>query len=150
MTPISALPRAMRRVISCREGSTAVEFAALGPIFVLLMLFVFQFATALQAYSSMVGAAADLQRIVTTSDQAGNTPSTTTIQNQAIAAATSKPYYLKATNLAVTVTTPSTQRISGAKEYAVTMTYSVPVIAMPSMKNFKFVFKRSVFVKSGT
>ena len=49
MTPISALPRAMRRVISCREGSTAVEFAALGPIFVLLMLFVFQFATALQA-----------------------------------------------------------------------------------------------------
>ncbi|MDF8331862.1 TadE/TadG family type IV pilus assembly protein [Novosphingobium cyanobacteriorum] len=149
MTSVSALPHAMRRLIGCRAGSTAIEFAALGPIFVLLMLFVFQFATALQAYSSMVGAAADLQRTVTTSDQSGNTPTTTTIQNQAIAAATSKPYYLKAANLAVTVSTPSTQRISGAKEYAVTMTYSVPVMAMPSMKSFKFSFKRSVFVKSG-
>ncbi|MEO0033138.1 MAG: hypothetical protein RIS94_2896 [Pseudomonadota bacterium] len=138
----------LQRIRTDRTGSTAVEFAAVGPMFLLMMLCVFQFAAAIQAYNGMAGAIADLQRVVTTQDQSGNPPTTTTIQANAIAAATSKPYYLKASRLAVTVSTPSTQRISGAKEYTVSMVYAVPVMLFPTLKTFRFTFKRAVFVKA--
>lgn len=149
MTGIHA-KRALRRLIRDRAGSTAVEFAAIGPMFLVMMLCVFQFAAAIQAYNGMAGAAADVQRLVTTQDQAGNTPTTTNMQASAIAAATTKPYYLKASRLSATVAVATTQRISGAKEYTLTMVYAVPVMVMPSVKTFRFTYKRALFVKSTT
>jgi len=150
MTPTWFPMRVMRRLAAAREGSSAVEFAILGPIFLLMILFVFQFATALQAYNGLVGATADLQRQVTTQDQSGNPPTASQIQSFAIAKATSKPYHLSASRLSATAKLADVQRISGATEYTVSLTYAVPVMVMPSVKTFQFTFKRSVFVKAAT
>lgn len=140
----------LRRLATCTTGSTAIEFAALGPLFILLMLCVFQFATAIQAYNGLSGAVADLQRAIVVQSQVGTNLTTTQIQTNANGIATSKPYYLKSSLLSTTVALASPQRVSGATEYQVTMTYSVPVMVFPSMTPFKFTYKRAIFIKSAT
>jgi len=140
----------LHRLTRCERGSTAIEFAALGPLFILLMLTVFQIATAVQAYNGLSGALADLQRAVVVQSQVGTSLSTSQIQTNANALATSQPYFLKSTALTTTVALAPTQRISGATEYTVTMAYNVPVMVFPSMKPFKFTYKRAIFVKSAS
>jgi Flp pilus assembly protein TadG len=137
----------LRRIARARDGSATIEFAMLGPLLILLILGIFQFSIVMQAYSALGSAASDVQRQVVTQAQTGNVLTTSQMRDTAIAAASSAPYFLNGNLLAVTVASASPQRVTGATEYTLTMTYTSPIVVWLSNLSFTTTYKRSIFVK---
>ncbi|MCW1383491.1 pilus assembly protein [Novosphingobium sp. KCTC 2891] len=137
-----------RRLVRSRGGTAAIEFALLGPLFVLMMIAVFQFSMVMQAYSALASAAADVQRKVTVQNQAGNTLSAAQMRDLALATATSRPYFLKAAALTATVAQASPQRVTGATEYTMNLSFAAPVWVFPQTVNFTVKYKRAIFIKA--
>lgn len=137
-------PRAMVR--DC-GGSVAIEFAILGPAVIAMMLGVVQFGRGMQAYNSMRSVAAETARYATVEYQNANSVTNTAIQTQARAIAVSNRYKLQTSRLGVTVTTPATQRVVGAGERTVSLTYSVPtVLRIINLPDVSVSYSRPIFV----
>ena len=61
--------------------------------------------------------------------------------------ATEPPYGLNASRLSVLVTTPGTQRVAGAVEKTITITYSVPtVLRIVNIPDIPLSYHESVFL----
>lgn len=141
---LKRLERSFRRA---SDGSATIEFALIGPLFILLMMAVFQFSVVMQAYNALGSAAADVQRQVVTQSQAGNALTAAQMRDLAIARASSAPYFLDSASLSATAALASPQRISGANEYTLTMTYDAPLFVWITPLGFTTTYTRSIFVK---
>jgi Flp pilus assembly protein TadG len=114
-----------RRILRDREGAVIIEFAILAPLVLGLMIGVFQVGLGMQAYNSMRSVAGEAARYAAVEYQKGNSPDNDAIETQAIAIATADPYILDP-SVAINVTDAAVQRVTGAREMTITITYTVP------------------------
>lgn len=119
----------MRRLAALyrdRGGSPAVEFALVAPVFLMLLLGVFQMAIWMQAYNAMRNAVGETARNVSVEFQTDNKLTNGQIADVGLAVATTSPYMLKSEALDVAVSQPIVQRVAGARELQLTLTYEMP------------------------
>jgi Flp pilus assembly protein TadG len=105
-----------------------VEFAMLAPAFIVMLLGVLQVGMGLQSYNAMRGASAEIARYAMVQYARGNRLNNTELQEYAEDAGSGAPYLLAADRLEATVTTAATQRVTGATELTLTVTYQIPSI----------------------
>ena len=113
------------RLAGEREGSVAVEFAVLGPAFLVLLFGIFQVGIGMQNYNALRNASADVARHAMVQYATGNKLSEAQLRSYAISVARSSPYLLKPSQLSAEVDTPGTQRVAGASEMTLTFNYQI-------------------------
>ncbi len=137
------------RLFRERQGSAAIEFALIGPIFITMFMGVLQIGIGMQNYNAMRGISADVARYAVVNYQTANRLSTSQLEDYARSVAASPPYGLTRSRLTANVSTASTQRVAGATEYTVTLTYSVPsVLGIMGMQDIPLNYARPIFVLS--
>ena len=137
----------LARLRKDREGSVAVEFAIIGPTMLAMMLGVFQIGIGMQNYNAMRSIAAETARHAIVNYQTGNKLSNSQLADHAKTVGISPPYSLNYDRLAAAVTDASVQRVPGAKELTVTLTYRVPtVLAVIGIGDIPMSFSRPIFV----
>ena len=137
----------LARLRKDREGSVAVEFAIIGPTMLAMMLGVFQVGIGMQNYNAMRSIAAETARHAIVNYQTGNKLSNSQLADHAKTVGISPPYSLKYDRLAAAVTDASVQRVPGAKELTVTLTYRVPtILGIIGFGDIPMSFSRPIFV----
>lgn len=118
----------LSRLARCREGSTAVEFAFVGPALILMMMGIFQVGMGLQNYNAMRAASADIARYAVVNYQSSNRLTNAQLETYGRGIASRSPYGLHADRVTLAISTPATQRVDGALEKSITMSYRVPTM----------------------
>ena len=137
----------LNRVRRDSGGSMVIEFALIAPVLIMMLLGVVQVGVAMQGYNSLRGVASDVARYAVVNYQANNKVSTATLQNYGTSVARSSPYNLPATGLQVTVTQPETQRVTGAREYTITVRAQVNnIIKLVDFNGYYISYTRPIFV----
>lgn len=132
-----------------RSGAATVEFGLLGPIIITMMLGVMQMGVAMWSYNSLRSVASETARYAVINYQAKNRLSTASISAQANAIATASPYGLTGNSLSITVVTAATQRVNGATEMTLSMTYSVPtMLSIVGFGDITLNYSRPIFLLS--
>lgn len=116
------------RVRRDETGVSAIEFALLGPIFLLLFFGVLQVGMAMQSYNALRGLSADVARYAMVQYQTGNRLSNSQIETWAENAALGAPYLLEQDRVNAVVSTASTQRVDGARELQLVISYQLDSI----------------------
>lgn len=114
-------------IVRDQRGAALIEFAILGPLVIGLLFGVFQIGIGMQAQNSLRSIAADTARYAAVEFQKDQTPSNARIQTEAMTIATSNPYNLD-NSVRITVVNAATQRVSGAREMTLTISYTVPAV----------------------
>lgn len=128
-------------------GSVVVEFAIIGPAMLAMMLGVFQIGIGMQNYNAMRSIAAETARHAIVNYQTGNKLSNLQLADHAKTVGISPPYSLQYDRLAATVSDAAVQRVSGAKELTVTLTYRVPtILSIIGISDIPMSFSRPIFV----
>lgn len=143
----------MRQVISSlrsnRDGSVIVEFALIGPVLIGMFLGVLQLGMGMQNYNALRGISADVARYAVVNYQTANRLSTNQLENYANGRATNAPYGLAQGRFTASITSATTQRVAGATEYTISLTYNVPsMMAIFGMEDIPLTFSRPIFVVS--
>lgn len=132
-----------------RSGTATIEFAVVAPLLFTMLFGVLQVGVYMHDYNSLRSASADIARYALVNYQAKNKLNDTQLSSYARSVAVRSPYLLADARLKAIVTTPATQRIAGATEKTVTLTYSektiLPFIDVP---DFQIRFTRPVFLLS--
>lgn len=139
--------RSIRQLWRASDGSAIVEFAILGPVMLGMMFAVLQIGIGMQNYNALRGIAADTARYSVVNYQSGNKLSTTQLSTFARSTATRPPYGLIGSRLTATVELAGTQRVTGATELTVSLTYQVPTaLSVLSMGDIPIQYSRPVFL----
>jgi Flp pilus assembly protein TadG len=129
------------------DGSAVIEFALLGPVFLAMFMGVLQVGIGMQNYNALRGLSGDVARHAVVTYQTGVRPSTSTLETWAETRASSAPYGLTAAQFNASVATAATQRVTGATEYTITLTYTVPTfLAFIGIQDIPLSYTRPVFV----
>lgn len=130
----------------CR-GATIVEFAILAPVILGLFIGVLQIGIAMQKYNAMRNISADVARFAMVEYATGNRLSNNQIRDYAHSLGHDTPYLLENDRLFVTVTTAANQRVTGARELHLEITYNLPPM-FPTMGIYapELQFSRPIFV----
>ncbi len=137
----------LARVRKDDTGSVLVEFAIIGPAMLAMMLAVFHIGIGMQNYNAMRSIAAETARHAIVNYQTGNKLSNLQLADHAKTVGISPPYSLQYDRLAANVSDAAVQRVSGAKELTVTLTYRVPtVLAVIGIGDIPMSFSRPIFV----
>jgi len=139
--------RTLRRLVTRTEGAAAVEFGLIAPVFLLLLLGVFQVGSWLQAYNAMRNAVTKTARSVAVEYQTDNKLTNQQIADLGLAIGSTTPYLLKADDLQVEVTVPATQSFTTARELELTMTYQMPsFLDFAGISGPSVTYSRALFV----
>ena len=139
--------RTLRRFVTRTEGAAAVEFGLVAPVFLLLLLGVFQVGSWLQAYNAMRNAVTKTARSVAVEYQTDNKLTNQQIADLGLAIGSTTPYLLKADDLQVEVTVPATQSFTTARELELTMTYQMPsFLDFAGISGPSVTYSRALFV----
>jgi Flp pilus assembly protein TadG len=141
----------MRRVLSRLRsdcaGSMVVEFALLAPILLGVLIGVLQVGVALQNYNAVRNISADVARYAVIAHQSGNTLNEGLLETYAVTHAQGAPYLLELNRVSATVTTPTTQRVTGALERRVTVNYEVDsFLSFVGFDNFVISYTAPIFL----
>ena len=129
------------------SGSVAIEFAILAPVLITMLFGVLQVGLGMQNYNALRSVAAEAARNAVVQRQKGTAHAAADVRTKAIAVATAAPYALKATRLTVTCANAATQRVAGATEMTLTISYNVPsFLSIMGMGEIPITFTRPVFV----
>lgn len=129
------------------RGSVAVEFAIIGPAMLAMMLGVFQVGIGMQNYNAMRSVAAETARIAIVNYQTGNKLSNSQLADHAKTVGISPPYSLQSDRLTTNVDDAAVQRVAGARELTVTLTYHVPTfLSIIGIADIPLSFSRPIFV----
>jgi len=143
MTIKSLFPRIYRD----EKGAIAVEFALLGPIFLLMFVGVLQVGLALQNYNALRGLSADVARYAMVQYQTGNEISNSQIETWALNHALGAPYLLDQNRVNAVVSTAGTQRVTGATELQLVVSYQIDSFLGFAGIEFPFVtYTRPIFL----
>jgi Flp pilus assembly protein TadG len=138
--------RLVKRLGRSSSGTALVEFALIAPAAIGLMLGVLQVGMAMQSYGAIRNVTADTARYAVVQHQRGIRPTNDLLRTQALGIADGAPYLLKRETLSVTVTDAAVQRVAGAREITVTVTYQIPEVlplfgwASPTISHTRPVF----------
>ena len=107
-------------------GSAAVEFGLIAPVFLTMLLGVFQVGVWMQAYNAIRNAVAETgtQRGGGISDR--QQAERRQIENTGLAVATTSPYLLDPEKIEIAVVDRPMQPFPGARELTLTLTYQMP------------------------
>ena len=138
----------MARILDNRDGAVAIEFAILGPTLIAMMFLVFQVGFGMQNYNAMRSVASDVQRYAAVKYQASSTgrPTNSELATYATNIATTTPYNLKSTQIAVSVVTATSQRVAGATELSLSITYNVPILRILKTGTIPLNYTRPIFL----
>ena len=115
----------LARLARAEDGSSAIEFALIGPAMLVMLFGVLQVGIGLQNYNALRNVSADVARYAMVQHQTGNVLTTSQIRTYALNHATGAPYLLSSKQINAAVTEPATQRVTGAKELSLTVTYQM-------------------------
>lgn len=118
--------RLARHLRDDRSGSIIVEFALIAPVLIVAFIGVLQVGIAMQSFNAIRSVTAETSRFALVEYQKDNELSNAEIRSEAIDIATGAPYLLKSSALTITVADAATQRVAGATEKTVTVTYQAP------------------------
>lgn len=140
----------MKRLQSLRNdtgGSVAIEFAVLAPVLVAMLMGVLQIGLAMQNYNALRSVAAEASRYAVVQRQRSATLATSSVETQARSIAIAAPYGLKTARLTVNCVNAATQRVAGATEMTLTLTYSVPTfLGFIGIGQIPLSYSRPIFV----
>ena len=130
-----------------KDGSVAVEFALIGPAFLAMFMGVLQVGLGMQNYNALRGIATDVARYAVVNYQTSNRLTTSQLQDYANGLASRPPYGLTRTRFTVTINAATTQRVTGATEYTMQLTYRVPsFLGMIGLREIPMSYSRPIFV----
>lgn len=140
----------MKRLITLvtdRRGAVTVEFALIGPLLIAMLLGVLQFGLGMQNYNALRSASADVARYAVVNYQTSNKLSDSQLQNYMRSVATSSPYNLVDTRLEIEIGDATAQRVAGATEKTITLSYSIPtMLSFVGMGDIPLTYSRPVFL----
>lgn len=143
--------RALKTLRADTTGSVAIEFALIGPALLTMLLGVLQIGVAMQNYNALRSASADAARYAVVNYQADANLTTVQIQSYALNVAANAPYSLKTERLSVTVADATLQRIAGARELTMSMSYRIPtVLTIMGMGDIPISYDRPIFLIENT
>lgn len=129
------------------SGASAVEFALLAPVFMLLLFGVLQAGVWLQNYNAVRSATLDASRQILIEYQKDNSLSDEQIRRVVLARATTAPYFLKSDNLTVTIDRKLTTRVVGTTEMDVELQYTIDsFLPISDLPGGTVTYERPVFV----
>ncbi len=128
-------------------GVAAIEFALIGPAFIVMILGVLQVGMGMQGYNALRNLSADVARYSMVQYQTGNALSNSQIRAWARNHAQGSPYLLDPDRLEVTVADAPTQRVTGARELDITVTYqATSVLEFIDIEGPTMDFHRPIFL----
>ena len=128
-------------------GSMLIEFALLAPVFMLMLVGVFQAGMAYQNYNAIRSLSADAARYVMIEYQKNNNVSREEIRAVVMAMGRESPYLLQAEQLDVDVEYADTSRISGTREIDIEIAYAPSdYLNVPALDFLTLTYSRPVFV----
>ncbi len=128
-------------------GAVVIEFALLGPALIVMLLGVLQVGMGLQSYNAMRSLSADIARYAMVQYQTGNQLSNSQIRAWGRNHGRAAPYLFTSTRLDVIVEDAATQRVTGAKELTITVTYEITsVLEFIGIDGPELDFERPVFL----
>ena len=141
----------MKKFISAlmldQTASAAVEFALIGPLFLTMFMGVMQIGIGMQNYNALRSISADTARYAVVNYQRGNQLTAIQLQTYASNVAQAPPYGLQSTRFVSFVSTPVNQRISGATEFQIRLTYRVRSwLGLIGIGEIPLTFTRPIFV----
>jgi Flp pilus assembly protein TadG len=133
------------------RGAVLVEFAIIGPAFIVMLIGVLQVASWMQNFNAVRSAASDAARKVLVQYQRDNELSQNQIESLVVSTAVGSPYYLRSENLTVSAPNAGTQRVTGAREINLQINYT-PKIFLPLVRlnSFSVNYSRPIFVVDPT
>lgn len=131
------------------SGSAAIEFALIGPAFLGMFMGILQIGLGMQNYNALRSISADVSRYAVVNYQTSNRLSTAQLQTYANSIATAPPYGLTSSRFTSAVTTAGTQRVAGATEYTIQLTYQIPsLLQVIGIGEIPLSYSRPIFVLS--
>ena len=120
-------PNLLDRIRRNDRGAVAIEFALLAPAFFIMLFGVMQVAIAMQNYNALRNVSADVARYAMIQYQTGNELSNSQLESFAENHALGAPYLLDQARVNAIITTPNAanQRVTGATERRIIVTYQV-------------------------
>ena len=141
------MSKRLRTLVHDNGGSAVIEFGLVAPVFLMMLLGVFQVGLWLQAYNAMRNAVAQTARSVAVEYQTDNKLTNAQIHDTGIAVATTAPYLLNRDSVDITVSSPTVQDFAGAREVQLTLTYQMPsVLGFAGIPGPSVGYSRSLFV----
>lgn len=139
--------RYLARIRQDQRGAAAIEFALIAPLLIGMMLGVLQIGIAMQNYNALRSISADVARYAVVNYQTNTRLTTSQLQDYAYSVGTTTPYGLQRSNLVSSVGLATTQRVSGATEYTITLNYDVPsILTVIGVGEIPLSYSRPVFV----
>lgn len=130
-----------------RDGSVIVEFALVGPVLLGMLLGVLHIGIGMQNYNALRSVSSDVARYAVVNYQTSNRLSTSQLQDYANGIAVQAPYGLQRSRFEARMAPATTQRVGGATEYSLQLTYMVPtLLAVLGIDEFPISYTRPVFV----
>ena len=142
------MKKLVTRLLPDQTASAAVEFALIGPAFLAMFLGVMQVGIGMQNYNALRSISADTARWAVTNYQAGDQKTAIQMQQQATDLAAAAPYGLEVSpRFTAFVSSPSVQRVAGATEFRITLTYNVrTVLSVIGVGEIPLTYTRPIFV----
>ena len=132
---------------SDRTASAAVEFALIGPAFITMFMGVMQVGIGMQNYNALRSISADTARYAAVEYQKSTQITAINIQTYANTVATAPPYGLNSTRFTSFASTPIAQRVSGATEFQLRLTYTIPTfLGVIGLDEIPLTYTRPIFV----
>ena len=148
---IAASIQRLRRLRRDQNGSMVVEFALLGPIFLVMLFGVLQVGMALQNYNALRNISADVARYTMVQHETENYISNSQIKAYAINHAQGTPYLLANLRLNAIVRDATPQRVAGAREVELVMAYQIDSLLEFAGVNGPFItYSRPIFLVDPT
>lgn len=136
-----------RRLRANARGAVAIEFALLGPAFIVMLLGVLQVGIGLQSYNALRNASADVARHAMVQYSTGNRLSNSQLRSFTLARARQAPYLLQSDRTGATVTNATTQRVAGATELTLTINYRIPsLLSSMGLEGPYITYTRPIFL----
>ncbi|WAT18419.1 pilus assembly protein [Aurantiacibacter sp. MUD11] len=125
----------------------AIEFGLLGPALLLMLMGVLQVGIAMQNYNALRSLSADVARYAMVQYQTGNDLTNSQIETFAENHALGAPYLLDQNRFNADVDTATNQRVNGARELSITVSYQIDSLLSFAGIEFPFVrYTRPIFL----
>jgi hypothetical protein len=135
------------RLSKDRNGSSAVEFALLAPVFIALMMGVVEVGIYMQNFNAVRSLATESSRFAAVEYQKNNKMTVPTLETNIRSMAVQSPYNLSDDRLHVDIEEVTPSPIDGARQFNITLTYDLPdIVGGTSIDNISIDYSRQVFV----
>ncbi len=115
----------LNRILRDERASMVVEFALLGPVFVVMFLGVLQVGIALQNYNALRNISAEVARYTMVQHETENYITNSQIKSYTVSLAQGVPYMLENRRFSAIARDASDQRVSGAREVELVIGYQI-------------------------